>query len=292
MSILKLKKSSNNRSDNPQNAQEKEQQEQKDAYELSEMMEKYNQAKGHDEETAVDLRQSILQKMKDNPHLLEKRDNVTFLAHEVDAEEIVELDWDSPTHMVEFSDSLYQSRFKNDEFAQRLKQHATTLLRRALYHYEEEEKDLEKMFGLMRLVPTYLVDQSDELSRLRYRANAYEIRRVRRSRRILYTYLLFQIVLVLFIFPFLFINAENGRLQKQVEQLADVELGDEGYQLISYSEGVYWAVITAASIGYGDITPTTTTGRIIAGILGTMGVITVGILAGLVLDWITPRQIP
>lgn len=32
-----------------------------------------------------------------------------------------------------------------------------------------------------------------------------------------------------------------------------------------------------------------TTSRIIA--LGTMGVITVGILAGLVLDWITPRRI-
>ena len=90
---------------------------------------------------------------------------------------------------------------------------------------------------------------------------------------------------------YLFINAENGRLQREVEQLADVELGDDGYQLLTFSEGVYWAVITASSIGYGDVTPTTTTGRIIAGTLGTMGVITVGILAGLVLDWMTPRRI-
>lgn len=259
---------------------------------LSEMIDNYQQAKGNDEETAVDLRQAILHEMKDNPHLLEQRDNVTFLAHEIQADEIAELNWDSPDHMVEFSDSLYQTHFKNDEFAQQLKQHATILLRRALYHFEEEEDNLEKMFRLMRLVPTYLVDQSEELSRLRYRANAYEIRRVRRSRRSLYGYLFLQIILVLLVFPFLFINAENGRLQNQVEQLADVEIGDEGYQLLTYSEGVYWAVITAASIGYGDITPTTTTGRIIAGTLGTMGVITVGILAGLVLDWITPRQIP
>jgi hypothetical protein len=100
-----------------------------------------------------------------------------------------------------------------------------------------------------------------------------------------------QVILVLFVFPYLFINAENGQLQRQVEQLADVELGDEGYQMIPYSEGVYWSVITAGSIGYGDVTPKTTTGRIIAGMLGTMGVVTVGILAGLVLDWITPRRI-
>jgi hypothetical protein len=291
MSILKQGKSIKDGSDASKVAEEKEPKEKENNRELSEMIDKYKQAKGNDEETAVELRHDILQKLKDNPHLLEERDNVTFLAHEIEADEIAELNWDSPAHMVEFSDSLYQTRFKNDEFAQQLRQHATILLRRAIYHFEEEEENLEKMFRLMRLVPTYLVDQSEELSRLRYRANAYEIRRVRRSRRLLYGYLICQIVLVLIIFPYLFINAENGRLQNQVEQLADVELGDEGYQLITYSEGVYWAVITAASIGYGDITPTTTTGRIIAGTLGTMGVITVGILAGLVLDWITPRQI-
>jgi hypothetical protein len=64
-----------------------------------------------------------------------------------------------------------------------------------------------------------------------------------------------------------------------------------GTSCLTFSEGMYWAVITASSIGYGDVTPTTTTGRMIAGTLGTMGVITVGILAGLVLDWITPRRI-
>jgi len=99
------------------------------------------------------------------------------------------------------------------------------------------------------------------------------------------------VALVLVVFPYLFINAENGRLQNEVEELANVELGDEGYQLLTFSEGMYWAIITASSIGYGDVTPTTTTGRVIAGTLGTMGVITVGILAGLVLDWITPRRI-
>ena len=76
-----------------------------------------------------------------------------------------------------------------------------------------------------------------------------------------------------------------------MEQLADVEIGDQGYQLLSYADALYWAIITATSIGYGDITPVTNTGRIIAAVLGIMGVITVGIVTGLILDWITPRNL-
>jgi hypothetical protein len=115
--------------------------------------------------------------------------------------------------------------------------------------------------------------------------------RVQRNRRVLYAYLIVQAFLVLLVFPLLFINAENGAIQREVEELTEVELGDEGYRLLSYPQGVYWAIITATSIGYGDVTPTTTTGRIIAVVLGTMGVVTVGIFAGLVLDWVTPRRI-
>ena len=205
-------------------------------------------------------------------------------------EDLAKLEWESPTHMMDFSESLYHSRFSDSETAKMLNQHASKLLHKALYQYEKEG-EMEKLFRLLRLAPTYLLRDDPELGRLLYRANAYEIRRIRRSRRFLFVYLIVQVVFVLFIFPYLFINAENGRLQRQVEQLADVELGDEGYRLITYSEGVYWSVITASSIGYGDVTPRTTTGRMIAGTLGTMGVITVGILAGLVLDWITPRRI-
>jgi voltage-gated potassium channel len=70
-----------------------------------------------------------------------------------------------------------------------------------------------------------------------------------------------------------------------------VELGDEGYRLFTYAEALYWTIITAASVGYGDITPLTNTGRIIAATLGVMGVVTIGVIAGLILRWITPRSI-
>jgi hypothetical protein len=147
------------------------------------------------------------------------------------------------------------------------------------------------MFQLLQLSPQHLVTSDPELRRLRHRATAYERQRVNRHRRYLSIYLVVQALFVLFVFPLLFINAENGRLQRQVEELADVELGDEGYQPVSFSEAVYWSIITATSIGYGDITPTTTTGRIIAATLGTMGVITVGLFAGLVLNWLSLRHI-
>lgn len=257
---------------------------------LTDIIEQYEQIDKTDTETGVSLRHTFLQTVKDEPHLLSHQAISDFLARVIEPEDVAELEWESPNHMQLFSESLYASQFNDKELAQQLNQHASVLLHRALHQYEQEG-EMEKMFRLLRLAPSYLLRQDAELGRLHYRANAYEIRRVRRSRRILYGYLIVQVILVLFVFPYLFINAENGRLQRQVEQLADVNLGDDGYQLVSFSEGVYWSVITAGSIGYGDVTPTTTTGRIIAGTLGTMGVITVGILAGLVLDWMTPRRI-
>jgi hypothetical protein len=245
---------------------------------------------GEDADTREHLREQFLQAIRDDPSLLEEPRLSQFLADEIEAEALAEMEWDSPQQMASFSESLYHSRFDSEAFASKFREHARLLLRQALQQYEKAGEK-EKMFRLLRLAPSYLLRQDEELSRLHYRANVYEIRRVRRGRRMLHGFLLIQAILVLFVFPFLFINAENGQLQREVEQLADVEIGDEGYQLITYSEGVYWAVITAASIGYGDITPTTTTGRIIASVLGLIGVVTIGILAGLVLDWISPRQI-
>lgn len=90
--------------------------------------------------------------------------------------------------------------------------------------------------------------------------------------------------------PILFINVENGAIADAIENATDVNLNDQTRQYLTYADGLYWSVITAASIGYGDITPVTTVGKIIAASLGTMGVITISILAGLVLYQITPRN--
>ena len=92
-------------------------------------------------------------------------------------------------------------------------------------------------------------------------------------------------------FPLLFIYSENGAIEETIESVAKVELADTQRRHFSYTDGLYWSLITAGTVGYGDITPTTTVGRVLAAIHGVMGVLTTGVIAGLILRWITPRRL-
>jgi len=213
-----------------------------------------------------------------------------FLAEEIQAEDFAALDWESTEIILLFCDQLYTLPLSDPELRAKVRDHVHTLLRQVLQKYESEEKH-EQLFTGVQVTPTFAHWDDEELKRLHHLASRYEFKRVTRNRRLLYSYLLGQIIFVVVLFPLLFINAENGAIQAQVEALTDVKIGDEGYQLLTYPDALYWSIITATSIGYGDITPTTTTGRIIAAVLGTMGVITIAIIAGLVLDWITPRRL-
>lgn len=243
-----------------------------------------------EEDAAVEVRRAFLHVVRDTPQLLENAAFAHFLATEVQPQDLDALQWEAPDHMMGFSEALYGFRFPTAEMTQQIHNHVRLLLRQAL-HQHEQEADMEKMFRLLRTAPTAPLMDDVELTRLRHVARAHEIRRVRRNRRWLFAYLILQTLLVIVIFPLLFIFAENGAIQRQVEELTDVELNDEGYTYYSFAEGVYWSAITAGSIGYGDITPKTTTGRAIAAILGTMGVVTAGVVAGLVLQWVTVREL-
>ena len=55
---------------------------------------------------------------------------------------------------------------------------------------------------------------------------------------------------------------------------------DSNPQLASYPEALWWAVVTITTVGYGDITPHTTLGRIVAAALMVSGIGTIGMLAG------------
>jgi len=243
-----------------------------------------------DEELAAQVRLAFLLLLEAEPALLDKSAVAHFLASNVESSDLDKLRWQTPTHILEFCETLYGFRFNSDELTKKIRMHVRYLLQRALQSYEENG-NWEALFQLVEIAPTSPIMGDMELRRLRHLARTYELRRVQRNRHLLYGYLLVQVLLVLVLFPFLFINAENGELQRQVEELANVAIGDRGYRLFTYTDGLYWSVITAASIGYGDITPMTTTGKLIAGILGTMGVVTIGVIAGLVLKWITPRTL-
>lgn len=59
----------------------------------------------------------------------------------------------------------------------------------------------------------------------------------------------------------------------------------------SYGDAVYWAVVTATSIGYGDVVPQTLYGRIVAIMLMIVSVGIIGTIAGLVGGYVLRRPL-
>jgi hypothetical protein len=239
---------------------------------------------------ATEIRHAFLFAIEERPELLAAEEISCFLAERIGPGDFARHPWEGPGHIVSFCETIYDFPYPGEVDAKQLTEHVRHLMRYALRQLERQG-NMEKMFQLLQVAPT-APDMSDgELLRLRNRAHLYEMRRVRRSRRWLYGYLTFQVVLIVLIFPLLFMYAENGALQQRIEEATKLDLPEEERQFLSYTDGLYWSLITAASIGYGDITPRTDMGRAIAATLGVMGVITVGVIAGLILSWMTPRRL-
>lgn len=257
---------------------------------LRELIEQYEDMV-RDTESARQVRQSFLQALMNEPELVTEAVFADFLARNLQPEDFSQLHWENPDQVIALCEILYGFQFPSEAQAQQIKTQVQTLLRHALQQFEQQG-DFEKMFLLLHLAPTSasLIEEG-ELFRLRNRAYLYETRRIQRNRRFLYAYLVLYVILVGVVFPFLFINAENGALQNKIEQAAEVNIPEEQRQFLSYADGLYWSIITASSIGYGDIAPVTQIGRIIAAALGVMGVITIAVIAGLILEWITPRPL-
>ncbi len=51
-------------------------------------------------------------------------------------------------------------------------------------------------------------------------------------------------------------------------------------QVTTFFDSVWWAVVTLTSLGYGDIYPMTTEGRIVGIFLMFLGVLLIGLIAG------------
>jgi len=255
---------------------------------LEDIVDAYGRAAEDDVEARKRLRHLFIRRL-DRPVDEDRRARFgRFLAEEVEPSDFARIDVEAPDSAVAMFEMLQRFRYDAKDSAERIQHHVEHLLKTALQRFESSG-NLEKMFQLLQVAPSYTLTDP-EIVRLRSRAHLYEMRRTARHRRILFAYLAIQLVLVTVAFPILFINAENGRIQQQIEEAVNVDVEPSTVrQTISYRDGLYWSIITAASIGYGDITPQTSVGRLIAGTLGVMGVITIGVLAGLVLSWITPR---
>lgn len=66
---------------------------------------------------------------------------------------------------------------------------------------------------------------------------------------------------------------------------------ERGITLDSFMDAVWWAFVTATTVGYGDISPATGIGRIIAAILMTTGIGFIGMLTGTIATYfISPKK--
>jgi hypothetical protein len=243
------------------------------------------------DESRSEVRHAILDVLSIEPGLIHQPAIAGFLAQEIQVEDLDLLTWERPSKVLDFYAALYAYNGDDPEVVSRLRRLAQHVLTEAFHTYEQAGNH-DALLSLLRMAPAPPGVEPEELLHLRHLAHLRESQRVRRNRRWLYTYLIVQAFLVLIVFPLLFQNAENGAIQRQIEEAAGVELEDSGRRLFSYGSALYWTIITATSIGYGDIAPLTSVGRAIAAVLGTLGVITIGVVGGLVLRWITPRELP
>lgn len=256
---------------------------------LTELVELYPRVEAEDERLACEVRHAFIRNLEDTPEIIKEERFSSFLAERIEAEDFEEVEWQSPEEVIRYYELLYRFRFHNEAMIEHVHTLQENLLRYALQQYEQRG-EYEKMFRLLRLAPISPDNTDGELRRLQSRAYLYEMRRVRRNQTWLYAYLILQVLLIGLVFPLLFVSAENGALQQSIETATKVNLPNEAPRALTYWDGLYWAIITAASIGYGDLTPHTMFGKVLAAILGVLGVITVGVIAGLILNRISPRS--
>ncbi|MBX7448030.1 potassium channel family protein [Mycolicibacterium sp. 3033] len=69
----------------------------------------------------------------------------------------------------------------------------------------------------------------------------------------------------------------------------DTERGQPGAQIENFGQALWWSVTTITTVGYGDLTPVTTTGRIIAVFLMIGGISLVGSITATLASWIVQR---
>ena len=68
-------------------------------------------------------------------------------------------------------------------------------------------------------------------------------------------------------------------------QITITERGVNGSNIKSFGDGLWWAVTTVTTVGYGDKYPTTTEGRFLAVALMIMGISLMGVITASVAAW-------
>lgn len=68
----------------------------------------------------------------------------------------------------------------------------------------------------------------------------------------------------------------------------DAERGSAG-PIQSYAEALWWSFVTITTVGYGDYTPVTATGRVVAAVLMIGGISLIGVVTATLASWIVEK---
>jgi voltage-gated potassium channel len=68
--------------------------------------------------------------------------------------------------------------------------------------------------------------------------------------------------------------------------ILDEERGKEGSDRNTFGDALWWAITTVTTVGYGDLSPTTARGRVIAVFLMLGGISLVGMITATLASWV------
>lgn len=71
--------------------------------------------------------------------------------------------------------------------------------------------------------------------------------------------------------------------------MLDAERGAPESSIETYPEALWWSMVTVTTVGYGDFSPVTATGRLIAVTLMIAGIALLGVITATLASWLVER---